>query len=157
MAGISRGLFASALVLAVLSYGLLKQGGNRTHEVGQSIDGRAAQILSKIGVPFPTSAKAEYAKYEVGLDDNARVILLMPAAEWSKVETALFRNASGKQLFSTENQLYLGSNEGDWSPRSDPELTAAQIPWNDGKEIMNIGVSNAGSDLVRVYLFWHQL
>ena len=82
--------------------------------------------------------------------------MTMATADWDAMRSApSLAPASGS--FSADNRFHLGADKGDWRPRPDAGLAVAQLPWRDGKESLNIGVSEVGPDRRRVYLFRHQL
>ena len=81
-------------------------------------------------------------------------------SSWFSGFTLLQRPSSLCSLdakLSPDDAFHLGGDEGAWRPDAEPGLIAAQLPWRDGREALNVGEAVAGPDQVRVYLFWHQL
>lgn len=116
---------------------------------------QAGSVAQAMGFPLPPSAIVELADYQRGLDDNARLILVLPVGEWARLKAARPFNAIPEQAYSRANLFHLGEDEGRWRPSTDQTLVAAQAPLKNGRAL-NVGVSRINADLVRVYLFWFQ-
>ncbi len=123
----------------------------------QETAARAAQILARIGFPLPDSAVVEHAVMERGLDDNARIVAVLPEAAWRPIATRLIAGDPGAPSFSAEDNAMLGPDVGGWQPGRAAGLRTIQRRWNDGREAINVGGAPAGAGRVRMFLFWHQL
>lgn len=117
------------------------------------VGGRAAAYVGRIGLHLPAGTRAEFAAWMTGLDDAARLILIMSEANW-----AVLRSGLPPASFEVENGPRLGPDEGGSMPGSAPGLLSAQFhPWRDRAEALNIGFAPAAAGEVRVFVLWHQL
>ncbi|WP_283514549.1 hypothetical protein [Sphingomonas sp. 2R-10] len=123
----------------------------------QETAARGRTILGRIGLPLPDSAVIEHATMERGLDDNARIVAVLPEAAWRPIATRLAARDPAAPPFSAEANAMLGPDAAGWAPRRAPGLRTIQRRWNDGGEVVNVGVAPAGAGRVRLFLFWHEL
>jgi hypothetical protein len=114
-----------------------------------------AALLQRLGLEIPSSATIEFAQYQRGMDDNARLILLMPAADWAAMQAEPPFDAVRPERYTAEGAVRLGPSEGAWHPADEAEIRGAQIPMDHAK-YMNVGVAPAEGGRVRVYLFWFE-
>lgn len=115
----------------------------------------AAAIAAEIGFSLPPEAKPLHAQRIDGRDNAARLLAVMPETAWTALSATPAMRVDPR-LFTPEQAAHLGPDEGAWTPSREAGLTAAQTPWRDGREVLNIGVARAAGQ-VRLYLFWHQL
>lgn len=116
----------------------------------------AEAYAKRIGLRLPLGAQAEFADWMTGLDDAARLILLMPEAAWPAFRADL-PGLSAARPFEAETNYVLGMDEGRWAPGRAAGLLSVQLPWRGGLEVMNLGIAPAHQGWVRVFVFWHQL
>lgn len=119
-----------------------------------SLEARGTEIMGRIGLTTPKSATLEYAEYQPGQDETARVILVMPAADWVTMQAAPPLNRVAPRLYNKDEIFRLGINNGAWHPGDEPSIVAAQVKLNEKLEFVNVGVAQAGSGFLRIYLFW---
>lgn len=145
--------------VAVLAVGAC---GQAISDIGRRVVSEATPnpvaegIFKHIGVTPPPSATIEYAEFQNGLDDNGRIIMVMPAADWAAMQAAPPLNTVAPDAYA-KDAAELGSSSGKWRPDDEPSLVGAQVRVNEGFESLNIGVADAGAGRVRVYLFWFQM
>jgi hypothetical protein len=125
-------------------------------ETASSSAEKGAAVARKIGLDFPASAVIEFADYMEGPDDNARLVVALPAADWAALASKPpFAGAD----FSADHNHHLAPDDarGAWQPEKILGLQTAQVPFRDGRESLNIGVQKQADGPVRLYLFWYQL
>ncbi len=118
---------------------------------------RANAAVEAIGLAIPPGAGIAFADEMHGIDDAARLILVLPAAEWRRLDRRIAQAEPDAPPLSAEDRHLLGPDEGGWAPGRQPGLVAHQLRWRQGTEVLNVGVAPAGAGRVRVFLFWHQL
>lgn len=91
-----------------------------------------------------------------GIDDAARLILVLPNAEWQRLDRRIVQAVPDASPLSAEGRQVLGPDEGAWAPGWQPGLVARQLGWRQGTEVPNVGVAPAGASQVRVFLFWYE-
>lgn len=128
---------------------------SRTIVSEASPDQIAADVFKRVGLTPPPSARIEFAEYQNGLDDNARVIMVMPAADWVTMQATPPLNAVRPEAYAREGLHRLGTSDAKWRAREDPSVVVAQMKVN-GSEYLNVGIGDASGGRVRVYLFWFQ-
>lgn len=116
---------------------------------------RAQAILTRIGLTASAATRVEFAEYSVGMDDSARLTMVMPQADWAAIQAAPPLNAAPPGSYTAEEAMRLGEDAGDWRPQADKGVVATQLRLKSG-EFLNIGTSQAAAGQVRVYLFWFQ-
>lgn len=121
-----------------------------------SLKEQADTIFKRVGLTPPRSAVVEFAEYQHGMDDNARLVMVMPAADWAAMQASPPLNGVAPHSYTREEAVRLGASRGGWRPRDDPSVVAKQVLLNGGLEGLNVGVGSAGTDRVRVYLYWIQ-
>lgn len=112
-------------------------------------------IAGQIGLTIPADATVEYAERIDGRDSAARLVLIVPAASWTRWRDTLVPAAVDQPPFTAAENYELGSDEGLWTPSKAAGLTTVQRRWR-GSELLNIGQSPQSDGRVRVYLFWFQ-
>ncbi len=148
-----RWLLAGAVALLAGGAILAGRGGEAGHE--GDVAGRAAAYAERIGLRLPAGTRAGFAYWWTGLDDAARIALVMPDAGW-----AAFRAGLPRGRFGAEGNHRFEPDEAGWAPGRAAGLTSAQFPWHGprgGTEALNVGVAPAGPGERRVFVFWHQL
>ncbi|WP_260600127.1 hypothetical protein [Sphingomonas endolithica] len=115
----------------------------------------AAPILARIGLKAPPSAIVEYVRQERGMDDNARLILLMPAGEWAAMQATPPLDAVAPDRYTANEATLLGASEGAWHPSDEPAIKGAQFNL-PAATYLNVGVAPANEGRVRVYLSWFE-
>ncbi len=131
-----------------------ERGGESNSKMDTSVSDAGKEIMGKIGLSFPPGTKIEYAEYMAGQDDAARLVVILPEAQWqAMVEHPPF----DKAIFSPDNKSHLDSDNSGWTPSKEPSISVAQIPWANGRQSLNIGVAEARAGTVKVYIFWYQL
>lgn len=128
-----------------------------TAGVADTVDTRASAIADRIGLRLPATAKAEFAERFAGQDDAARLVLVMPDADWAGLRATLPLSAPDQPPLSADANFHLGPDRGDWAPSRSAGLQTVQLPWRDGVESLNLGVAPADPGQTRVFVFWHQL
>lgn len=113
---------------------------------------RARVYAARIGLPLPEGTRVVFAEWATGLDDSARLGLVMSEAGWASLRGQLPALA-----FEPENNFHLGRDRGGWRPQNAPGLTTAQVRWRDRAEYLNVGIAPLSSGEVRVFVFWHQI
>ncbi len=114
-------------------------------------------ILQRIDLTLPPSAQMEYADYMAGMDDAARVLLVMPQADWTTFLAGIVRRSPRPPEFTEEFNFALGPGKQGWNPESAKGLKTGQVAWGvNESEGLNIGVAPAADGTVRVFIFWHQ-
>lgn len=114
-------------------------------------------ILKRIGLTPPPSAQIEYADYTNGMDDAARLLLVMPQGDWTAFLAGIVRRAPRAPEFGEDLNFALGPDKQGWNPNAARGLKTGQVAWGvNESEGLNIGVAPAGDGKVRVFLFWHQ-
>lgn len=144
----------------LLACGDADNSSDRTMPTMSQPSGPAAdanQIARRIGIALPPAAKVEYASTTAGHDDSARLILVMPEADWTAMKAAPPFAGIDPATFVSAQTFHLGDDEGVWNPRSVPGLIAAQTYLKGQAESLNVGVAPPQGGQVRVYLFWYQL
>lgn len=121
-----------------------------------SLKEQADTIFKRIGLTPPPSAVVEYAEYQHGMDDSARLVMVMPTADWTAMQASPPLNSVAPDLYLREEAASLGASREGWRPGDDPSVVATQVLLNGGLEGLNVGVGSAGTDRVRVYLYWIQ-
>jgi hypothetical protein len=113
-------------------------------------------IAEKIGLRFPANATIEFADYMEGPDDNARLVVTLPATDW---ETLSAKPPFVGAAYSADNNHHMAPDDarGPWAPEKAANLETAQVPYRDGREALNIGLSRQANGNVRLFLFWYQL
>ena len=114
-----------------------------------------AAILQRIGIVLPASATVEYSSSERGMDDNARVVLLMPAADWATMQAKPPLNSVPPERYNSDEAMSLGPSDGDWRPADQPGIQGTQVSLPNAR-YLNVGVAPATEGRVRVYLFWFE-
>ena len=155
MVGSIRALAALALA-ALAGCGSANMSVDKEDRMNDAASSAQAESVAKaMGFALPSSAQVEFVDYQRGMDDNAHLILLLPAGEWARLKAASPFDTISEQAYSRANLFHLGEDEGRWTPSTDPTVVAAQAPLKNGRAL-NVGVSRVGADQVRVYLFWFQ-
>jgi hypothetical protein len=114
----------------------------------------AAEIIKKIGLNLPASARFNHAAYEEGVDDSATLIVTLPRSDWEQVkQKPPFAGAE----FARDRKYYLGPDSDGWEPSKIDDLPTAQISIANGKQALNVGVEGGRPAEVRLFIFWHQL
>jgi hypothetical protein len=139
-----------APLLAILMAGCEGTGG------GETLEMRSRSSQQAAGLTLPASAKVVFAHQMHGMDDAAQIIAVMPVADWHALERRIEATVPGIEPPTREGAADLGSDQGDWQPGKQPELTARQLLWRNGVEALNVGVAPAGQGMVRVFIFWFQ-
>lgn len=116
---------------------------------------RTRTIAKQIGLPLPPGAQPVFARYQTGLDDNARLILSMSTTDWDTMRSRPPLNAIAAERYSTANLYELHANDGEWNPESYAGIVAAQAPY-DGHSVFNVGFVRTAADRVRLYVYWYQ-
>lgn len=114
----------------------------------------AAALLKHIGLPIPP-ATVELYEYDEGMDDTARVVMVMSAADWAAMRNAPPLNTIENRQWDRSQAELLPSDRGNWRPSKDTALIAAYT-WLPKAEFVKVGFSPAGAGRVRVYLVWGQ-
>lgn len=117
-------------------------------------DGTA--VAKRIGLTLPPSARVEHAEPMRGMDDAARLSLVMSSADWQGFSAQIAKQSSHELTFSEDDNFLLGTQADGWKPGEATGLKTGQVLWANGTEGLNVGVAPEGSDMVRVFLFWHQ-
>lgn len=148
-------------VLAIMLGGVLLMSCGPTAAEGGRITVKsarekpdAASFLRMIGLPVPP-AIVEFYRYAPGMDDSARVILVMSQSDWDRMQRTPPLNTIPSGRWNSFDAMLLPDNEGNWRPRNDKAITATQTHLAN-REALNIGYSPAGPGRVRVYLFWFE-
>lgn len=115
----------------------------------------APAVAALMGLTLPPGATVEYKRVDNGMDQSARLVLLVPEAEWRAWRDRVVPPGGGLPRFSADGVVNLGSDDGGWAPSAARELTAVQRRWR-GSEALNIGQAPAGGGRVRVWLYWFQ-
>jgi hypothetical protein len=114
-------------------------------------------ILKRIGLTPPPSAQIEYVDYTNGMDDAARLLLVMPQADWTAFLADIVHKVPRSPEFAEDLNFALGPGREGWHPEAAKGLKTGQVAWGvNESENLNIGVAPAGDGKVRVFLFWHQ-
>lgn len=114
-------------------------------------------IIKRIGLTLPSSAQVEYADYTAGMDDAARLLLLMSQADWTAFLDGIVRKAPRPPEFGEDLNFALGPEKEGWKPETTKGLKTGQVVWGvNQSEGLNIGFAPVGDGKVRVFLFWHQ-
>lgn len=115
----------------------------------------AAALLKHLGMPMPP-AMIELYQYLPGRDDSARLIMVMPDADWAKFSNLPpLASISAEDRYDHSQAGLLSSDDGAWRPNADPAIAAAQT-WLGHGEFLVVGYSPAGAGRTRVYLLWGQ-
>lgn len=112
-------------------------------------------LARKIGLAFPATATYLFAAYEPGQDDNIRLVVDLPAADWATLSA---KPPYAGADFAADNNHHLAPDDasGPWQPEKSAGLKTAQVPVRDGRESLNTGIVQQ-PDRVRLYIFWYQL
>jgi len=114
-------------------------------------------ILKRIGLALPPSAQVEYADHTAGMDDAARVLLVMSQADWVAFLDGIVRRSPRPPEFADDLNFALYPEKQGWNPGSVKGLTTGQVAWGvNQSEGLNIGFAPADGGRVQVFLFWHQ-
>jgi hypothetical protein len=129
---------------------------DRTSETFSSVQAQGVAVAEKIGLRFPANATIEFADYMEGPDDNARLVVTLPAAHWEKLSA---KPPFAGAAYSADNNHHMAPDDarGPWAPEKAANLETAQVPYRDGREALNVGVSKQANGNVRLFLFWYQL
>lgn len=122
----------------------------------ETLDVRSRGAQQAIGLTLPANARVTFANRMRGLDDAAQVIAVMPVADWRDLERRLLATIPDTAPPTREAVAHLGTDHDEWTPGSQPHLTARQLPWRGGVESLTIGAAPAGPGMVRVFIFWFQ-
>ena len=155
MTGSTRVWLAMPLMLAV-SACTIDTNKPGTDPTKTSLPDRTRTIARLIGLPVPATAEGVFARYQQGLDDNARLVLLMSASDWAAMRARPPLDAIKQERYATDDAVMLPGDDGAWNPRRYPGLVAAQTP-SDGRQVYNIAYVKTAPDRVRVFVFWHQM
>ena len=116
----------------------------------------AAAVLKRMGLVLPASAHVELAEQIRGMDDSARLVAVMPEADWTSLRATITREAPHGLVFSADENATFGPAEDGWHASDTPGLTTAETTWANGSEGLTIGFAPAAPGRVRVFLFWFQ-
>lgn len=100
-------------------------------------------------------ATVELYDYTPGLDDAAKVVLVMADADWAAMRNSPPLKDVPPGRWSSTDALLLPENRGAWRPGDDPAVLATQVQLPNA-ESLTIGHAPAGSGRTRIWLFWHQ-
>lgn len=142
---------AAAPLLVILMTGCGGVADRETLEV------RSKASQQAIGLTLPASARVIFADRMRGLDDAARIIAVMPAADWRDLERRLLATVPDAAPPTREAVAHLGTDHDGWTPGKQAQLTARQLPWRGGAESLNIGAAPAGPGMMRVFIFWFEI
>ena len=149
-------LLATFGLIALASCAQAVPDGRISAVTKASLQEEADTIFKRVGLTPPPSAVVEYAEYQHGMDDSARLVMMMPTADWKAMQASPPLNSVAPDLYLREEAASLGANKEGWRPRDDPSVVATQVLLNGGLEGLNVGVGSAGTGRVRVYLYWIQ-
>lgn len=107
-----------------------------------------------IGLHVPT-ATVELYEYAPGLDDSAKVKLVMSETEWTAMRNAPALRMNGEGLRGLILAGLPSSDHGDWRPQADGATTVSHRNLPDAEKL-TVGCSPAGPGRVRIYLFWRE-
>lgn len=115
----------------------------------------AVALLRRIGLTVPASATVEYSRVERGLDDSARIVLLMTAADWARMRSSPPLDAVPPERYDADGAMALGASDEGCRPGEQPGIVGAQVRLPDA-EILDFGVAPVEGGRVRVFLFWFE-
>lgn len=141
----------AAIMLAACSQAFPSKGPTVTSKDRKT---NAAALLKHVGLAMPPAA-VEFYEYDDGLDDAARVKLVMSEADWATMRNEPALRMKGEGLRGLILTGMLSSDHGDWRPQADGATIIAHRDLPDA-ERLTVGYAPAGPGRVRVYLFWHQ-
>ena len=100
---------------------------------------------------------AKNADHTAGMDDAARVLLVMSQADWVAFLDGIVRRSPRPPEFADDLNFALYPEKQGWNPGSVKGLTTGQVAWGvNQSEGLNIGFAPADGGRVQVFLFWHQ-
>lgn len=145
-----------ALALAPLCACSFPPSARQTPDLPSSDNAKQVAALFKhMGMRLPPSAAIELYERDEGLDDMARVILVVTQRQWEEMRAEPPLNSQPARAWRRLFADLLPPDYGRWQPERDSNIVAAQIHLANA-EFVNIGYSPAGPGRVRVYLAWSQ-
>lgn len=114
----------------------------------------APALFKHIGLPMPP-ATVELYEYDEGMDDMARVVLVMSEADWATMRGTPPLSSIEDRQWDRSQALLFPADHGAWRPSRDKALIAGYT-WLPKAEFLKVGYSPAGPGRVRVYLVWGQ-
>jgi hypothetical protein len=127
-----------------------------TQQSGATSTADMSAIVKKIGLSLPDGAKIEFADYQTGHDDNARIVVSMSQAQWNNLSK---QQPYAGADFSPDNNHHMAPDDttGPWAPEKAPDLATAQMSADNGMASLNVGVSKQADTTIKLYIFWYRL
>ena len=137
------------MVLLILLAGC---SGGHDKEVTGSGEIDLSKWETRMRVRFPNGTTPKGIRLETGMDNAVYLKVQMPTVAWPRfVETSPVDPVD----LSDEKRFFLEPDIDWWDPGQRKKVPTAQALLPDGS-VLNMGFYSDGSDLVDVYLMWHE-
>lgn len=150
-----RFVVASALLMHLAGCGTATPP--ERHAMHESSTPATAALLQRIGLDLPASATIEHVASEAGMDDSAKLMIVMSAGDRTLLLRQISLKAGRDLTFSADDNFLLGNDSDAWRSSRTAGLQTGQVPWAHGTESLNVGIiPAANTGQTSVFVFWHQ-